>query len=327
MSTVSTITPMSMPLVARRTRAFFAPVDRVTSTPTIFDPAQSGSWNCSAPLAPWIDMGWVESFTRGAETVIAGVSTGMPATVRLQTRQSIAATVSFRFTTWNKLTMALASGSEHMNVLAAAVSAAPIGSGAKAHPPVLLLASSTATELYLAQAMTPAPHAGSLVVVDVDYAAQVGFVGSAVSGAYVQNSAAVGGDADYIRRVSFNVARVSSVASDGCLRLASPLLAGTPTGSMKLQQLAGFVDREGGSFFQEWSALFLYEGVQGEKLFFHYPRLQICTGSAETESPLGASLLVLQTTAKFRALPVIDPNDGQQVVCYRSFLPAPATYI
>jgi hypothetical protein len=50
---------------------------------------------------------------------------------------------------------------------------------------------------------------------------------------------------------------------------------------MKVQAVTGFVDREGGSFFQEWSALFVMEGGQGERIFFHYPRLQALGSAAE----------------------------------------------
>ncbi len=46
------------------------------------------------------------------------------------------------------------------------------------------------------------------------------------------------------------------------------------------------MDREGGSFYQEWSALFVMEGSQGERIFFHYPRLQTMTGAEESVTPL-----------------------------------------
>ena len=50
--------------VARRMRAYFAPVNRVTQTPVLFDPSQSGSFNLDAPPSPWIDLGWIQNFTR-----------------------------------------------------------------------------------------------------------------------------------------------------------------------------------------------------------------------------------------------------------------------
>jgi hypothetical protein len=68
------------------------------------------------------------------------------------------------------------------------------------------------------------------------------------------------------------------------------------------------------------------EGSQGERIFFHYPRLQTATGAEEAISPLnqkdqcGQSRVLLK--GLFLALPVTDPLDGERVVCYRSFLPA-----
>jgi hypothetical protein len=147
-------------------------------------------------------------------------------------------------------------------------------------------------------------------------------VGTPVAGAYVRQALT---DVDYIRRVTFNVALVSQVNSTG-LTLAEPLPGGTPAAGAKLQALTGFVDREGGSFYHEWSARFVMEGSQGERIFFHYPRLQTMIGAEEAVIPLsgksqnGQSRVLLN--GQFLALPVTDPLDGERVVCYRSFLPA-----
>jgi hypothetical protein len=133
-------------------------------------------------------------------------------------------------------------------------------------------------------------------------------------------------DVDYIRRVTFNVALVSQVTSAG-LTLAEPLPGGAPVAGSKLQAVTGFVDREGGCFYQEWSALFVLEGCQGERILFHYPRLQSMASAQETTLPLdgknknGLARVLLK--GQFMALPVTDPLDGERVVCYRSFLPAP----
>jgi hypothetical protein len=68
------------------------------------------------------------------------------------------------------------------------------------------------------------------------------------------------------------------------------------------------------------------EGSQGERIFFHYPRLQTTTGAEEAAIPLsgknqgGHSRVLLK--GQFLALPVTDPLDGEHVLCYRSFLPA-----
>ncbi len=223
--------------------------------------------------------------------------------------------------------MALASSSEHMNLLAPGSAAALIGSGAKAAAAIALQQGSSAQTLYVAGSPAAPIKVGAIVVVDEDYGNQTGFVGAGVSAAYVQNAGLVGGDPDYVRRVSFNVGRVIAIGADGGLQLATPLPAGAPTTTMKVQLLLGFVDREGGSFFQEWSGLFVQEGVQGDRLFLHYPRLQAAENAGEVSVALAPSLNMVQPSAKFRALPVIDGNDGAQVLCYRSYFPASCTYI
>ena len=90
---------------------------------------------------------------------------------------------------------------------------------------------------------------------------------------------------------------------------------------MKVSPMAGFVDREGGSFFQEWSGLFCMDGEQGDRMIYYYPRLQAMQGSAETATILAAPLEQLKLAAAFRALPAVDANDGAKVVCFRSYLP------
>ncbi len=92
---------------------------------------------------------------------------------------------------------------------------------------------------------------------------------------------------------------------------------------MKVSHVTAFCDREGGSFFQEWSALFVMDGAQGDRVAFHYPRLQAMAGAAELEESLGSgSLERVRLAGSFRALPVKDANDGELVVCFRSYLPA-----
>jgi hypothetical protein len=133
--------------------------------------------------------------------------------------------------------------------------------------------------------------------------------------------------------VSFNVGQVAAVATTGVsgLTLVEDLPGGSPVAGMKVQAIEGFVDREGGSFFQEWSALFVMEGGQGERIFFHYPRLQSMGGAVEGWSALdakrGSTLARVLLAGSFRALPVVDALDGERVVCYRSFLPAKSALV
>src|SRR5208282_5622861 len=105
-----------------------------------------------------------------------------------------------------------------------------------------------------------------------DYQQQVGYVGSGISAAYVSNAALVNRDPNYVRRVTFNVGRVVEVTATSVI-LAQPLLGGAPATGASAQIIAAFVDREGGSFFQEWSALFVAEAESGGRVCFYYPRL------------------------------------------------------
>ncbi|WP_433984367.1 hypothetical protein RBB78_05210 [Tunturiibacter empetritectus] len=127
-------------------------------------------------------------------------------------------------------------------------------------------------------------------------------------------------DINYIRRVSLNVGRVVSIAN-GVLQLGAPLLAGAPPSGMQVSPLMGFVDREGGGFFQEWSGLFVMDGEQGDRVIYHYPRLQAMQGSAEMAEALAGPLEKVKLAGAFRALPVKDANDGETVLCFRSYLP------
>jgi hypothetical protein len=317
--------------VVRRVRGYFAPVNRAGGVPVLFDPAEMGRFGLDAPPAPWISLGWIQDFARKAGSKTAPVLTGIPAAVLEQVRETLDAEVSFRFLSWTKLTMALATGSQHMNLLAPAAGAAAVADGGAGASAAGILTGATATFLPMLAADAAKFAAGQIVAVDVDYSSQTGFVGSPVSGAYVKAGlAAVLADVDYVRRVTFNVALIASVSMTG-LTLAEALPGGAPVTGMKASAVVGFVDREGGSFFQEWSALFVMEGGQGERIFFHYPRLQALGSAAEVGSLLdakrGSTLERVLLAGDFRALPVVDPLDGERVVCYRSFLPAAAALV
>jgi len=308
--------------VARRVRAYFAPVNRASSTPTLFDPSQQGGFNLENPPTPWLSLGWIQDFTRKSASKSSAVNAGIPAAALEQVRETLQAEVSCEFLSWTKLTMALATGAQHMNLLSAASGAALAADGAAAAPAVVVQSGSTGSTIVLAAADAAKFTAGSKIAVDADYAGQTGYVGTPIAGAYVRQPLT---DVDYIRRVTFNVGLVSQVSSTG-LTLAEPLPAGAPAAGAKMQAITGFVDREGGSFYQEWSALFVMEGSQGERIFFHYPRLQSMMSAEEASLPLsvkqpsGQARIALK--AHFLALPVADPLDGERVVCYRSFLPA-----
>jgi hypothetical protein len=252
---------------------------------------------------------------------VEAVRVGAPSVASSQVTTEVEATVSLQFESWGKLQMALAAGSQQMNLLATSAGAVANGSGGVAAAAVTIGSGSTATALNVGATAAAGFSVGDLVAVDLDYTGQVGFVGSGASAAYVRQASDVGSDVNYIRRVTLNVGQVAAISA-GVLELSAPLLAGVPVAGMQVCKAVGFVDREGGGFFQEWSGLFCMEGEQGDRVIYYYPRLQSMQGAAEEAEVLAGPLARLKLAGAFRALPVVDANDGAMVVCFRSYLPA-----
>jgi hypothetical protein len=319
------MTRTGMRPVTRETRAYFAPVNRVSGTPAVFDPSKDAGFLLEAPTAPWIDLGWVEHFQRTSTSQIESLAGGAANAVAAQARNALGARIDFEFHDWGKLQMALAGGAEHMNVLASDPSASRSGSGGIPVAAVALLAGSSSGELVLGTGAVDGFDVGDLVACDLDYAQQTGYVGTGVAAAYVKDPLDVRQDANYVRRVTFNVARVAQKTATSLL-LGQPLAGGTPLAAAAVQKVTAFVDREGGAFLQQWSGLFVEEEESGGRVCFYYPRLSSCTASKtvvrenriEIDKPIG--MLTLQ--ASFAALPTVDDNDGAVVLCYRSYFPA-----
>jgi hypothetical protein len=311
----NTVTETMAPVVGR-VRAYFAPVNRATEQATIFDPAQNGGFSLDSPPAPWIDLGWIAGFVRKCATKVEAVRSGAPAVVQMQARTEIEATLAFGFESWGKLQLALSAGTQQINLLRTATGAVAAGSGGAAVPATALITGSSASVLQVGISAASSFVAGELVAVDVDYTGTTGYMGAGVSGAYLQNALS---DVDYLRRVTLNVGRIA-VIGGGALTLETPLIGGVPESAMKVSGVAGFCDREGSSFFQEWSALFVAEGQQGERVIWHYPRLQAMQGVAEAGVGSPGGYEKVRLGAAFRALPVKDPMDGETVVCFRSYV-------
>jgi hypothetical protein len=311
--------------VSRQTRAYFAPVDRANGPTAIFDPSKDYGFQVDSPPAPWIDLGWIENFQRTSTTQIEPLTGGMAGAVSAQARHGLGARIDFEFRDWGKLQMALAGGAEHMNVLATDASASRAGSGGIPVAAVPVLAGSTAVELALGPGAIDGFQPGDLVACDVDYTQQVGFVGSGIAAAYVKNPGDVRQDANYVRRVTFNVGRVAQKTATSLL-LAQALPGGAPASAASVQKVIAFVDREGGAFLQQWSGLFVMGEESGGRLCLFYPSLSPCTAKpdwereslVEIQKPIG--LVALR--ASFTALPTVDGNDGAVVLCYRSYFPA-----
>lgn len=197
-------------------------------------------------------------------------------------------------------------------------------------PAVAVMPGSSAGEVIVGAGTVVAFSPGGIVAVDADYQQQTGYVGSGISAGYVADPAAVNGDPDYVRRVTFNVGRVAQLTATSLL-LAQPLLAGSPQPGWGVQKVIAFVDREGGTFLQEWSALFVVEEDAGGRICFYYPRLsptsstisaQSSAGERETRVEVAKPISALALHAAFLAMPHTDENDGHTALCYRSYFPA-----
>ena len=248
-------------------RAYFGPVNRVAGQPMPFDAAVNGRFDLAMPPAGWTSLGWISDFKRVSATKYVPVRAGVQEQVSVQVRTAPDAHVQFQFREWGKLQLAIACGTQHLNLLDVQAAAA-------------LQPGSTASALNLDAASLTKFQAGDVVAVDVDYQQQTGYVGTGIPAAFVAGAQAAQLHADYVRRVTYNVAKVASV-TQAQLVLDQPLPGGAPAASASVQKVLGFADREGSSYFQEWSGLFIADGAQGDRMCFYYPRLQTMSGTGE----------------------------------------------
>ena len=144
----------------------------------MFDAAQMGTFALSAPPAPWVDLGWCSKFR--AEERDEGWSAARPGLrrwCRARCVTQVEATVQLEFESWGKLQLALAAGSQQMNLLQTANGAAANGSGGVAAAAIPLRLGSTATCVECGGDGGGAVSSGELVAVDEDYAGADGICG------------------------------------------------------------------------------------------------------------------------------------------------------
>lgn len=312
--------PAAGSLIAKSVYAWFAPVDRTDVLPAPFNPASMGRFDPGTPPAGWWSAGSVLGLKRTAASSIKPVLSGAPATVKSQVSAAVGEEVEFTLPSWTRVGLSLSSGTEVLNLFLPAGTGGATPSGGPAALVESLLPGSTATVLQLQ--VGSSVQLGDLVVVDVDYTGQTGFLGSGGAGTYVPSAPATI-DLHLVRRFSLNVARVLSINGTAAT-LAAPLPAGAPTTAMRLSRLAGFTDRTGGAFLPEWSALFVLDGVQGDRVLLHYPRLQPAgDATREVQETLAPEVNRWRLSAELRALPITDANGNTPAVCFRTYLPAP----
>jgi hypothetical protein len=306
--------------LAEAVRAYVVPIDRNTGTTAPFDPSAQGEFDLDLPPVPFLDVGWVENFQRTSATKYEALRAGPQNTLTTQYRAQFDAGVEFDLPNWGKLQMALAGGGQQINVLATPTTSPLQSSGGTPFPAVYVQDGATIVELPVAAPDLDNFQVGDIVAVDWDYQGQTGYVGAGAPAAYVAAPMDVATHVDFIRRVTFNVSRVSN-KTPYSLVLGQRLMGGAQTG-MGVQKVAALLDREGGTYFQEWAALFVVVGRTGGRACFYYPRLQAAASTTEVRQEIEAPLFNTMLHAKLRALPSVDPHDGETVLCYRSYFPA-----
>jgi hypothetical protein len=322
------------------------------SGPTIVDLTQ-GPFDSYYPPFGLADLGWIKNFKLTVGSKIGQVASGYRGAIRAQYRGQVAESFECQFNEYGRMQYRLATGSNVMNIFSASGlsggTAGPLSaSGAPsctvtAYSPGTPVAwnapQSVAPTLTLAQAPSTAQIAvGSYIVADQDYT--LGQFGGAIGDAGVNVYQNAVTDADYIRKNSDYVARVTAI-NGNVLTLDQPFVGGgsgnpapnfnTTTGfvsfvspQVRCQAIKGFAAREGGTFIGEWTGLMMCNTVDGAQLVIYYPHLSIAqnkdVAAAWTIENAGTTdESGFQLDAQFNALAFDDPLDGETVVAYKAY--------
>ena len=227
--------------ITRRVRAYFAPVNRQTETPSIFDPGKHGAFPLDAPPAPWFDLGWVDHFQRSCGTSTEALQASAPGTTVAQFRGPLSAARGIRFPGVGQTADGVGVGirahecsGQRSERKCAALRRDACGRGGGA----------SGIDCDRNRPRRGAVNAfvdGDMVAVDADYQQQTGYVGTGIAAAYVNDPADVNHDPNYVRRVTFNLGRVAEKTATSLL-LAQPLAgrsAGGGSGRAKSGRIRG----------------------------------------------------------------------------------------
>ena len=73
--------------------------------------------------------------------------------------------------------------------------------------------------------------------------------------------------------------------------------------------------------------MFVCESESGGRLIYHYPRLHAAITAEESAAEFAKPWTAWSLKSRFRAIPTVDANDGEEVLCYRSWLPSPVANV
>lgn len=337
-------------------RAYFAPFDYVTANAVpgggsfILDLERQGPFN-TAPFPQtstyaaqlytqagsvvpgFVDLGWIKEFKVTNNTKVGQVRSGYHGAVRAQYRGEIGEQCEFKFNEYGRLQYKVATGCQVYNLLAS--SGAPSTTSPLSSPPSYTKTAMTSynangtSGAQLVVASAAGFSVGQYIVCDIDFpTGGQGILGE--NGAFAFPNAVT--DVDWIRKTSDFVARIAAI-SGTTLVLDQPFVGGgSPIGTLATPPAASFVlpvtgwtSRNGATFIQEWSGLFVADTIDGAQMAFYYPHLSInqFRGMANwaIENIGTTDLTGMQMDVLFEALAFDDPEDGETVVSYQAFYP------
>ena len=300
-----------------------------------------------ATVAGWTDTGWIKEFKVSPQSKIGQVRSGYRGAVRAQYKGEIGEQFEFKFRESGRLQWKLSTGTTVYNLLysvgspgttgpVSSAGSTAVAMGASGYIASGAVANYTGyATLYVPSGSGAAFPANSYLVCDEDYnGTDSGVVGS--NGAFLFPNATT--DVDYIRKTSDFVARVVAVvtglpAGQDALILDQPFVGGgspaatngTPPTTSKVQRIVGWSAREGGTFIQEWSGLFITDTVDGAQIAFYYPHVSISQFRGlnpwAIENIGNTEMTGNELDCMFEALAYDDPEDGETIVGYRAFYP------
>lgn len=328
----------NMLLIGAGWRGYFGPWDyqaALTSTtggPKILDLEVQGPFSTTSPPTGFTDTGWIKEFRVTPQSKIGQVRSGYRGAVRAQYRGEVGLQFEFKFRESGRLQMKLASGTTVLNMLAPANGAtahetSPLGT---AGAPAVSMTSYSVVGASAILSVSSASGfvAGNYIVCDTDYSISSGVIGS--NGSWVFPNAVT--DVDYIRKTSDFVARILSINGNN-LTLDQPFVGGgapaatngTPLAGSKVQKVLGWTAREGGTFIQEWSGIFLSDTIDGAQIAMYFPHIspmQFRTfPNWAIENVGNTDLSGYEIDAAFNTLAFDDPIDGETVVGYYAYYP------
>lgn len=327
-------------------RGFYAPFNvslaaATTSTvlgPKILDLTQGPFTDAALGTLGFSDIGWIKDFAMTDGNKIGSIRSGYRGAVRVKVRGEVGEKIAYKFREFSRMALKIATGGDVINLLDnnLATTVGPINASGGGNPAVAMLSYDGNVTLTLTPGGGVNFSANNIIVVDKDYdPTTYGLVGE---NAFPVLKGLVT-DVDYIRKTSDFVARVASVAGD-VLTLVSPFVGGGsndlngnlftafPPPNAKVQRLKGWTSRKGGATVHQWTGIFKLDTKDGTQLLAYYPRLAISAPKGTTtwaiENIGTTDLTGYDMDTEQEAMAFEDPEDGQTVVGYQAYYPAPS---